>query len=78
MAGPGDVYLARFPFGGRTGSKLRPVLLLTGPEGSVPEYLVGYMRLATIHQSDLARFLGSISSTLKNDVDTKLRTLLNL
>src|SRR5262245_17578055 len=114
MASPGDVFLAYFPFGGRVGNKLRPVLVLTGPQGSVPEYLVAYMssvipanllssdiildpsdpdhastnlsaptilrlhKLATIHQSDLARSLGKISAAVKRDVDSRLRILLNL
>ena len=39
----GDVCLARFPFGGSAGSKVRPVLVLTGPLGPVPEVLVAYM-----------------------------------
>lgn len=33
---PGEIYLARFPFGDVPGMKLRPVLLLTGTVGSVP------------------------------------------
>ena|SRR5688500_15718405 len=32
-----------FPFGGTTGRKLRPVLLLSAPIGTVPEVLVAYM-----------------------------------
>ena len=40
---PDEVYLASFPFGGRAGIKLRPVLLLTGAVGSVPEVLVAYI-----------------------------------
>lgn len=38
-----DVCLALFPFGGTTGRKLRPVLVLTPPVGAVPEVLVAYM-----------------------------------
>jgi mRNA interferase MazF len=38
-----EIYLASFPFGGSAGMKLRPVLLLTGPLGSVPEVLVAYI-----------------------------------
>ncbi len=34
-----EIHLASFPFGGSAGMKLRPVLLLTGPVGSVPEVL---------------------------------------
>jgi mRNA interferase MazF len=40
---PGEIYLARFPFGDVPGMKLRPVLLLTGSVGSVPEVLVAYI-----------------------------------
>ena len=40
---PGEVYLARFPFGDVPGMKLRPVLLLTGSIGPVPEVLVAYI-----------------------------------
>lgn len=40
---PGEIHLAYFPFGGRIGTKLRPVLLLTGALGTVPEVLVAYM-----------------------------------
>ena len=40
---PGEVHLANFPFGGTVGAKPRPVLLLTGPLGSVPEVLAAYM-----------------------------------
>jgi mRNA interferase MazF len=38
-----DVVLASFPFGDTSGMKLRPVLLLTGPLGDVPEILVAYI-----------------------------------
>jgi mRNA-degrading endonuclease toxin of MazEF toxin-antitoxin module len=40
---PGEIYLARFPFGDAPGMKLRPVLLLTGLVGTVPEVLVAYV-----------------------------------
>ena len=40
---PGEIYLARFPFGDVPGTKLRPVLLLTGTIGAVPEVLVAYI-----------------------------------
>ena len=40
---PGEIYLAKFPFGDAPGMKLRPVLLLTGPLGPVPEVLVAYI-----------------------------------
>src|SRR5713226_2605246 len=40
---PCEIYLARFPFGDVPGMKLRPVLLLTGSLGSVPEVLVAYI-----------------------------------
>ena len=40
---PGEIYLAQFPFGDVPGMKLRPVLLLTGIIGSLPEVLVAYI-----------------------------------
>src|SRR5437879_11843582 len=40
---PGEIYLAQFPFGDVPGMKLRPVFLLTGPLGSIPEVLVAYI-----------------------------------
>ena len=40
---PGEIFLAQFPFGDVAGMKLRPVLLLTGQVGSVPEVLVAYI-----------------------------------
>ena len=110
----GDICLAHFPFGGRVGSKLRPVLVLTPPTGPVPELLVAYVssvippaalvtdliadpslpeyaatglkvrsvvrlhKLATIHRSDIARRLGTISPATPNRVRGKLRLLLKL
>jgi mRNA-degrading endonuclease toxin of MazEF toxin-antitoxin module len=38
-----EIYLARFPFGGSAGMKLRPVLTISGPVGTVPEVLVAYI-----------------------------------
>jgi mRNA interferase MazF len=40
---PGEIHLAQFPFGDVPGMKLRPVLLLTGSLGTVPEVLVAYI-----------------------------------
>jgi len=40
---PGEIFLAQFPFGDVPGMKLRRVLLLTGPIGSIPEVLVAYI-----------------------------------
>jgi len=40
---PGEIYLARFPFGDKPGMKLRPVLVLTPPVGPVPEVAVAYI-----------------------------------
>jgi mRNA interferase MazF len=40
---PGEIYLASFPFGDAPGMKLRPVPLLTGPVGPIPEILVAYI-----------------------------------
>jgi hypothetical protein len=112
---PGEIHLGRFPMGGgRGGIKLRPVLLLTGPIGPVPEVLTAYIstaippsflpmdilldatkpeyastkltqvsvlrlhKLATLHRRDMIRYVGVLSPTVKQDVETRLRTLLNL
>lgn len=111
---PGEIFLARFPFGDVPGMKLRPVLLLTGSIGSVPEILVAYIssvtppqllatdlaidpskpefnstnlktvstlrlhKLATIHSSSLARYLGALDAATMNTVAGKLRSLLAL
>ena len=94
--------------------KLRPVLLLTGSVGSIPEVLVAYIssvipaqllpsdvlvdpskpefrathlktlsalrlhKLATIHVSSLARYLGAINSGTSANVAVKLKQLLAL
>lgn len=53
---PGDICLASFPFGDAPGMKLRPVLLLTGPVGPIPEVLVAYISSvvpATLLPTDL-------------------------
>ena len=42
----GEIYLANFPFGGSAGMKLRPVLLLTGQVGAVPEIITAYISSA--------------------------------
>src|SRR4051812_29137605 len=39
----GEIYIASFPFGDVAGVKLRPVLLLTGSLGPVPEVLAAYI-----------------------------------
>jgi mRNA-degrading endonuclease toxin of MazEF toxin-antitoxin module len=43
---PNEIYLASFPFGDTAGMKIRPVLTLTGPLGSIPEVLVAYISSA--------------------------------
>jgi mRNA interferase MazF len=111
---PGEIYLAQFPFGDVPGMKLRPVLLLSGPVGPVPEVLVAYIssviplqilpsdllidlakpefksahlkapsalrlhKLATIHHSSLARYLGHIDTPTQEIVSNKLRDFLGL
>jgi mRNA-degrading endonuclease toxin of MazEF toxin-antitoxin module len=112
--GKGEIYLARFPFGGTVGIKVRPVLLLTSLVGPVPEVLAAYMtsvapsallptdlvldpslpehastnltalsivrlhKLATLHQRDVHRLLGTLSATTIAEVDSRLRILLGL
>jgi mRNA-degrading endonuclease toxin of MazEF toxin-antitoxin module len=40
---PGDICIGKFPPGGTPGARPRPVLLLTGPLGTVPEFVVAYI-----------------------------------
>jgi mRNA interferase MazF len=40
---PGEICLASFPFGDAERMKLRPVLVLAGPVGPIPEVLVAYI-----------------------------------
>jgi hypothetical protein len=40
---PGEIHLAKFPYGDTPAMKLRPVLVLTGPIGVGPEVLVAYI-----------------------------------
>ena len=111
---PGEIYLAKFPFGDVPVMKLRPVLLLTPPLGMVPEVLVAYIssviptqplpsdllldpgepghqstnlkapsvlrlhKLATIHCSSLARYLGVLGDQTRSLVVAKLGDLLKL
>jgi hypothetical protein len=111
---PGEIYLAKFPFGDAPGMKLRPVLLLTAPLGTVPEVLVAYTssvvptrlppsdllldptvpgfrstnlktaaalrlhKLATIHCSSLARYLGVVDGQTQSILAPKPRELLQL
>ena len=111
---PGEIYLAKFPFGDVPAMKLRPVLLLTSPVGPMPEVLVAYIssvvptqllpsdlvldpaapefgatnlktrsalrlhKLATIHCSSLARYLGTVSAETQSTVQAKLGELLQL
>ncbi len=111
---PGEIHLSYFPFGGTPGMKLRPVLVLTGALGTVPEVIVAYIssvipaqsmpsdvildplnpthagtnlktisalrlhKLATIHQRNIVRYLGKLSSSTATEVENKLRALFNL
>ncbi len=110
----GEIYLARFPMGGKGGAKIRPVLLLTDPVGPVPEVLTAYIstvlppallpsdlmldaslpdyastnlaqvsvlrlhKLATLHRRDAVRRVGELSAAAVQEVETRLRSLLNL
>jgi len=111
---PGEIYLAKFPFGDVPGMKLRPVLLLTEPVGAIPEVLTDDIssvipsrllpsdllldpavaefratnlktpsalrlhKLATIHRSSLARYLGVLGSDTQTAVASRLRDLMRL
>jgi mRNA interferase MazF len=111
---PGEIYLAKFPFGDAPGMKIRPVLLLIDPVGVVPEILVACIssviptrllpsdllldpsmpefcstnlktswalrlhKLATIHCSSLARYLGVVDDRTWSALASKLKDLLTL
>jgi mRNA-degrading endonuclease toxin of MazEF toxin-antitoxin module len=71
--GPSEIYLSYFPFGGTPGMKLRPVLLLTGPIGTVPEVLVAYISSVIPTQllpSDLI-----LDPSRPDHASTKLKTI---
>lgn len=67
-----EIYLANFPFGDSPGMKLRPVLTLTGPLGTVPEVLVAYIS-SVVPPSLLATDL-VLDPTAPGNVNVKLRT----
>ena len=69
---PDEIYLADFPFGGSTGRKLRPVLLLTGPIGGVPEVLVAYISSVILHTLLPSDIL--LDPATAEHVSTKLKT----
>src|SRR5262245_34165946 len=73
---PGEIYLAQFPFGDVPGMKLRPVLLLTGTVGPIPEAVVAYISSVVPAQtlpSDIV--LDPAKPEFKN---TRLKTLSTL
>jgi mRNA interferase MazF len=52
----GEIYIGQFPFGDAAKTKWRPVLLLTGTVGLIPEVLVAYISSKIPHtllESDL-------------------------
>ena len=69
---PDEIYLASFPFGGSAGRKLRPVLLLTGPVGSVPEVLVAY--ISSVMPSILLPSDVVLDPTVADHASTNLKT----
>lgn len=69
---PDEIYLANFPFGGSAGMKLRPVLLLTDPVGSVPEVLVAY--ISSVMPSPLLPSDLILDPTIADHASTKLKT----
>lgn len=70
---PGEIYLASFPFGGSAGMKLRPVLLLTGPLGRVPEVLVAY--ISSVQPTDPLASDIVLDPVLPEHASTKLKTV---
>src|SRR5262249_17593501 len=66
-------HLANFPFGAGGGGKLRPVLLLTGPLGDVPEFLVAY--ISSVFPSPLIRSDLVIDPQTAEFATTNLKTI---
>ena len=112
---PGEIHPSAIPIRRDSGVKAtRPVLILAGPLGTVPEFLVAFMtsvipqtflptdilidptvaehtgtglkkvtllrmhKIGTIHGTDLLRRMGQVSASMWNEVEKKLRLLLNL
>jgi mRNA interferase MazF len=69
---PDEIYLASFPFGGSAGMKLRPVLLLTGPIGDVPEVMVAY--ISSVIPSALLPSDVLLDPAVAEHVSTNLKT----
>jgi mRNA interferase MazF len=74
----GEIYLARFPFGDVPGMKLRPVLLLTGSVGPVPEALVAYISSVLPTQPLPSDSIVDPSTPEFQGTHLKVRTLLGL
>ncbi len=75
---PGEIYLANFPFGDAPGMKLRPVLLLTGPIGSIPEIVVAYISSVTPTASLPTDILLDPASPGLTVANLKVRSVLRL
>lgn len=75
---PGEIYLAQFPFGDTPGMKLRPVLLLTGPVGPVPEVLVAYISSVIPAQPIASDLLLDPSQPELRSSNLKVKSMLRL
>lgn len=75
---PGEIYLARFPFGDAPGMKLRPVLLLTGIVGPLPEVLVAYISSVIPTQSIPSDLLLDPAQAPFQATNLKVKSLLRL
>jgi mRNA interferase MazF len=75
---PGEIYLAQFPFGDAPGMKLRPVLLLTGLVGRVPEVLVAYISSVIPSQSIPSDLLLDPSQPAFKTTNLKTKSALRL
>jgi mRNA interferase MazF len=75
---PGEIYLAQFPFGDAPGMKLRPVLLITGLVGPVPEVLVAYISSVIPSQSIPSDLLLDPSRPAFKSTNLKTKSALRL
>ena len=77
----GDIVLITFPFTDLSGSKLRPTvvqLLPTSSNGLRKQALIRTSKIATLDKVLAKELLGRLTTIELNDLNNKLKTLLQL
>jgi mRNA-degrading endonuclease toxin of MazEF toxin-antitoxin module len=70
---PGEIFIAKFPFGDVPGMKLRPVLLLTETVGPIPEAVVAY--ISSVQPSQILSSDLVIDPSKREFANTHLKTI---